>query len=48
MPVSKLGQCRQVVIPKEIWEDLIIFFPHQNERAVDVAAILARDEKTYR
>ncbi|MGH6636898.1 MAG: AbrB/MazE/SpoVT family DNA-binding domain-containing protein [Gammaproteobacteria bacterium] len=22
MPVSKLGQRRQVVIPKEIWEDL--------------------------
>ena len=27
---------------------LLIFVPHQNERAVNVAAILARDEETYR
>ena len=33
---------------KRVGRYRIIFIPHQNERAVDVTAILARDEKTYR
>ncbi|MGH8520461.1 MAG: type II toxin-antitoxin system RelE family toxin [Nitrososphaera sp.] len=33
---------------KRVGRYRIIFVPHQSERAVDIAAILARDEKTYR
>jgi mRNA-degrading endonuclease RelE of RelBE toxin-antitoxin system len=33
---------------KRVGRYRIIFIPHQNEHIVDVAAILARNEKTYR
>lgn len=33
---------------KRVGRYRIIFVPHQNEGVIDVVAILARDEKTYR
>jgi mRNA-degrading endonuclease RelE of RelBE toxin-antitoxin system len=33
---------------KRVGRYRIIFVPRQNERVIDIAAILARDEKTYR